>query len=209
MSEHLQKVKQKTGKKLFKPGPGMGDHTYGGLTLNEMNSVINSSSEDPTLPPSQPVIPIASPKVLKSPPKKSPKPQKGVATPFLKPGPQPSKGYVNVMPIKPKQEEEEEEVFSDDDQEVYIQPGSILEEQEEPTESPLYQNTVFNPPNQKQNTDSHPSPVTPRHDDSNIYQNFVPSPPTPKAAQHGLYANVQFNGKPYAQPRQRNKERRT
>lgn len=208
MSEHLQKVKEKTGgKKLFKAGPNMGDHTYGGLTLDEMNERIKSSGNGEPATPQAVPTPLAglpSPKPTK--PKTSTKPSPTRKPPSKLGVPQPSKaGYVNVLPKPPQQQQQQEEEYSDDDQEVYIQPGDIGEENDE---SSLYQNTAFNQSNQQQNTNPQA-----HHDDSNIYQNFIPSPPKPTSPPEptppqGLYANVQFNGKPYTPPRQKSKDRR-
>ena len=224
MSLHLQKVKNEKGqKRLFKAGAGMGDHTYGGLTLKQMTDVLESSEMQAvtTHPNQRKAIPTpfasVSPSDLKlnSPKRKplaAPKPNKrgSVATPFSQETDKSNKGYVNFYktqggtPVLPKQEEEEE--FSDDEQEVYIAPGNLPGSDNE--DSSIYMNVTRDSP-----------PMSPKHNDDNVYQNFVVTPPTlrkqsqqlenntpkptprPNSGSTSLYANVTFDGKPKTQPR--------
>ncbi len=233
MSLHLQKVKTEKGeRRLFKAGAGMGDHTYGGLTLKQMTDVLESSEMQAvtqTTPPKQhkavptPFAGVSSSDLKFTSPKRkpiaAPKPNKrgGIATPFAPETDQSNKGYVNFYKTPtqggnplPKQEEEE---FSDDEQELYIAPGNLPGSDKE--DSSIYMNVTRDSP-----------PTSPNHNDDNVYQNFVVTPPTlrkqsqqpkeikspikspkppprPKSgsASASLYANVTFDGKPKTQPR--------
>ena len=213
MQQHLAKKAQESGtKRIFKPGSGMGEHTYGGLSLEQMKSVLehgegfttSATQSYPAITKSHGVptplagfLPNASSgkKINKSPrssfsgqPAASPKPNKeSVAVPSPKHDPR--SGYVNLFPLNQKKIEEEE-LSDDEEQEVYINPEEI----DQPNEAgSLYENCSF-----RQQTNI---------DDESIYQNVVGTPTTVHKKGQSLtnfeYANVTYDGKPLPQPRQK------
>ena len=128
MSLHLKKVNN-DGKRVFKPGHEMSEHTYGGKTLEQMKDFFETAKNEdifedvPTQQKSQTVrTPFAgftpssmSPSEVRAStnrmsmpsPKKSPKP--GVATPFAKQIANTASGYVNLIPNKTRINNEQQQ----------------------------------------------------------------------------------------------------
>jgi hypothetical protein len=147
----LKKRVEETGmRRLFKPGPEMGDHTYGGLSLAQ----IKQATENPDFrapPPSSPRkkkthmtppqvdLPPSSPGPISAkPPSKSPKPPTKTKPPKKETSPAP--GYVNLFPpsggnkiispkvLRPPQRDSTlPDEDDDEEQEVYIAPQEIDE----------------------------------------------------------------------------------
>ena len=204
MSHHLQKVKKESGERLFKAGSAMGEHTYGGLTLDQMNTVIEKSESITHTPPTskKDAVPTPfagfmpsnmSPSEIKS--RKSSTPKSPVKAPKPLPAPKPNnspsrpssnsfprKSYVNVDPagkmssasVSSKQRAEEEE---EEEQELYIEPGKLGSE----TEESGWDHTEGEDPPLYENTTFDKKEAPPNAETFNsdsVYQNFVVTPPT-------------------------------
>ena len=218
--DQLKKMKGNTNKRMFKAGCGLEDHTYGGLKLSEMKKVldrevctdaVNSSLVQGGTPtpfagfqPNQrnsmqfvPDPTKISNKSLSPKPKKTNPSMVSVLPETQKQLPQLPTGYVNMFPSPSRYEnahlsknEEEEDEDEDGDQEIYVEPGTLEDDDvTEESDSNVYQNYNFGKTEPQKN-----------YVNMSELQNNPPPAPSP-SHDASIYANVTYQGKPLTPPR--------